>query len=245
MRSGHLYKNNKLIALIPARGGSKGLTRKNVRLLMGRPLIEWTVEAAKKSKYLDKIIVSTEDAEIADIARRCGAEVPFLRPARLAGDHSLVTDVALHVIDSLKRENGEDWRYMVLLQPTSPLRISGDIDSAIREFFSRRNTDAIVGVTEVSENPFWMQTIDGRGLLKSLLPPCKTMGRRQDLPKVYMVNGAIYVCKTNVLRKEGTFCPKKSGAYIMPKNRSVDIDDEEGFALVEKVMRKSISNGHR
>lgn len=234
-----MYKSNRLIAIIPARGGSKGLARKNVVPLMGRPLVEWTIYAAKNSRYLDKIIVSTDDAEIANISRSCGAEVPFLRPSRLASDKSLITDVVLYTIDRLREGRGPEWNYVVLLQPTSPLRSGSDIDSAIEEFFSHRNINALASVSEVCENPFWMQVITKQGILKNMLRSGKRMDRRQDLPKIYRVNGAIYISKSSVLRKKGTFCPDKTIPYIMSGDKSVDIDNMEDLLMAEIIMKRS------
>ena len=201
-------------------------------------MIGWTIEAAKKSRYLDRIIVSTDGAKIAALAKRCGAEVPFLRPPRLAGDRALVADAVLYTIDRMEKDAGIKWEYLILLQPTSPLRTGKDIDAAIDAFFSNGKSDALLSIAEVSENPYAMLVVAKDGSFKNLLPVAKEFQRRQDLPKIYKMNGALYICKVDVLRKEKTFYPKKTMAFIMPKERSIDIDTAADLELAEHNMRK-------
>jgi CMP-N-acetylneuraminic acid synthetase len=232
-----MYKKRRILSVIPARGGSKGLKRKNVRLLSGLPLIAWTIEAARNSRYIDRVIVSTEDSKIARLASKFGAEVPFLRPARLSGDRAALTDVVLDVLDKLA-DSDRGWDYVILLQPTSPLRTSGDIDAAVEKFFSCKNADAIISVTEVAENPFAMQRITREGFLEDILPGGKNIHRRQDMPAIYKMNGAIYICKTEVLRRDGTFCPGKTIAFKMPGDRSVDVDDAQDLKEAGKFIKE-------
>lgn len=234
-----MFKKNKIIALIPARGKSKGLPGKNKKLLFGCPLIAWSIIEAKKSKFIDRVIVSTDSKEIAKISNRYGAEVPFLRPAKLASDNARVADVALHAIRFIERQDKCKYKYLVLLQPTSPLRLCSDIDVAIDKFFRCNKADALISVSEAYENPFWMQVIKKNDFLSPLLKQKNEQHRRQDLPCVYRINGAIYICKISSLSKERTFCPKKSIGFLMPKERSIDIDDSFDFKLAEFLMKNN------
>lgn len=223
---------HKIIAIIPARGGSKALPRKNVKLLLGKPLIAYTIESALKSKYVNKVVVSTEDEEIAEIAKLYGAEV-IKRPKELAKDESPTIDVIFHAINALKVENSD---LIVLLQPTSPLRTAEDIDNAI-EFFLNNECESVISVCEVEHPPYWDFKIEG-GHLKPLFGEEYLRMRRQDLPKVYVPNGAIYVSTPENLRRYKSFYCSKTIPYIMPPERSIDIDNEIDFMLAELLVRK-------
>jgi CMP-N-acetylneuraminic acid synthetase len=220
------------LALIPARGGSKGIPRKNVRVFSGRPLIEWTIDAARKSDVPARVVVSTEDPEIAAISRRAGAEVPFTRPARLALDESTAIDVVLSALDWF--EEHERWipETVLLLQPTSPLRSADDLRGAAQRLVAS-GADAVVSVQRAQENPFWMKTTDDAGRLHNLLEAPSL--RRQDLPSVYLLNGAIYLTKTAALRQHRSFSPPDTVAYVMPIERSVDIDTEADWQCAESL----------
>ena len=215
-----MYKNKKILGIIPARGGSKGLRRKNILLVAGKPLIAWTIEAARKSKYLDRVILSSEDPEIISVAKKSGCEVPFVRPKTLAGDKTTGIEPVLHAIKTLK----ESYDYVVLLQPTSPLRSSADIDGCIKQCISM-NSSSCVTVTKPDKSPFWMFSLTRKGRLKPLLKAKRGI-RRQDLPEVYALNGAVYVAESSRLLKARSFITYDTLAYEMPQERSLDIDTE-------------------
>lgn len=223
-----MYCEKKIIALIPARGGSKGVKKKNIRDLAGIPLIAYTIEAARKSKYIDKVIVSTDSEEIAEVARNCGAEIPFIRPKELAEDTTSTLAVVLHVINTLEKLNG--WDSLVLLQPTQPLRTAEDVDGAIEYYYSH-GEKSLVSIAEVDEHPILMRTLDNEETMKKLLDIPSTV-RRQDMEKVYRVNGAIYINKISQITCETSFNDNEIG-YIMEKSHSVDIDELSDFAMAE------------
>lgn len=225
----------KVIAVIPARGGSKGVPRKNIKLLAGKPLIAYTIETALQSKSLDRVIVSTDDEEIAKISSDYGAEV-INRPAQLAKDETPTMSVIFHVLQVLKIRNFEP-EIVILLQPTSPLRTSYDIDCATKLFLENYN-ESVVSVCEVEHPPYWSFKIKD----KYLKPVCGEKYlemRRQDLPVVYFPNGAIYVSSPDVLKKYKSFFCSKTIPYIMPPERSVDIDNEIHFMLSELLIKRN------
>ncbi|OZB36047.1 MAG: acylneuraminate cytidylyltransferase [Halothiobacillus sp. 14-56-357] len=216
-----------VLALIPARGGSKGLPGKNIRPLKGKPLIGWSIEAARASRYVSRIVVSSDDEEILAVARDQGAETPFRRPASLAGDATPGMDVVLHALDQLA---GFEW--VVLLQPTSPLRLAADIDAAIEQCL-KTNAPACVSVCEAPASPWWMFEVGAECRMRSFLPAEQRPVRRQDLPDLYALNGAVYVAKTEWLRMSLSFLTEETVAYVMPPARSVDIDTLFDFQLAE------------
>jgi len=225
---------NKIIAIIPARGGSKRIPRKNIKLLCGKPLIYYTIREALKSKRISKTIVSTENEEVAKTSNEYGAEV-IKRPIQLAKDETPTIDVIFHVLQVVKAENFEPG-LVVLLQPTSPLRNAQDIDNAI-ELFLKNDCESVVSVCEAEHSPYWSFEIENR-YLKPIFGGKYLNMRRQDLPKVYTPNGAIYVSTPEILRKYKSFYCSKTISYIMPPERSVDIDNEIDFMLAELLMRK-------
>lgn len=172
-----MYNDNKLLAFIPARGGSKGIKEKNIVDLCGKPLISYTIEAALKSEYIDKVIVSTDSDKIADVSKKYGAEIPFLRPAELSTDTAKTIDAVLHAIRTLKK--GENYDVLVLLQPTQPLRTYLDIDAAVKMFFEK-NRKGLVSISPIDDNPLLIRTVDDDGALTSLLGVNSTC-RRQDI----------------------------------------------------------------
>lgn len=224
-----MYKNKSILAIIPARGGSKGIARKNIINVSGKPLIQYTIDSAKKSKYIDRLVVSTEDAEIASIAVRCGAEVPFLRPIELAEDETKTVDVLIDVIKKLE-ELGCKYDYMVLLQPTQPLRQTFHIDEAI-EMIIDKDEDSLVSVSEVREHPILMRTVDEKNEARSLLGQRSDI-RRQDFSKVYKVNGAVYINRLNNKFNINTSLNDNKLAYIMDKKYDLDIDEPEDLDLL-------------
>ncbi len=200
---------------------------KNIRPLKGKPLIGWSIEAARASRYVSRIVVSSDDEEILAVARDQGAETPFRRPASLAGDATPGMDVVLHALDQLA---GFEW--VVLLQPTSPLRLAADIDAAIEQCL-KTNAPACVSVCEAPASPWWMFEVGAECRMRSFLPAEQRPVRRQDLPDLYALNGAVYVAKTEWLRMSLSFLTEETVAYVMPPARSVDIDTLFDFQLAE------------
>lgn len=222
--------NPKVLAIIPARGGSKGVPRKNVRNLAGKPLIAWTIEEAKKSKYITRLILSSEDEEIIEVAKKYGCEVPFKRPVELAKDDTPSIEPVLHAI-----EQCPGYDYVVLLQPTSPLRTVEDIDGCI-EMLLTQNLDFGVSVSESNKSPYWMYMVDMDGSMEPIIKQEEIISRRQDLPKIYTLNGAVYVAKVERLLKEKNFLNSNTKAYIMNNENSLDIDSELDFLVCEHLI---------
>lgn len=227
-----MFDNKKILAVIPARGGSKGIPRKNIKNLAGIPLIGWTINAALKSKYIDYTVLSSEDDEIINLAIKLGCSVPFKRPEELAKDDTHGILPILHAIDNCK---GFD--YVIMLQPTSPLRTTEDIDEFI-EFSFERNALACVSVSETAKSPYWMFSIKNE-YLNPLLPEFSLVPRRQDLPKTYALNGALYLAKIEWLQENRNFVSLETKAYVMPNERSFDIDTELDFLICEMLLSKN------
>lgn len=207
------------------------MKRKNILPIDGKPLIAWTIGEALSSRYLDKVIVSTDSKEIADIAEAYGAEIPFLRSDKLATDKARMIDVILHAVEQFEK-NGHFYDSVMLLQPTSPLRTAIDIDNAI-ELLNAKNAGAVVSVCEAEHHPYWSNTLPPDGCMKDFLTPAARKKNRQELPSFYRLNGAIYLARTDSLRLRRDFIGKETYAYIMPKERSVDIDTEMDFEFAE------------
>ena len=231
-----VHHGRRILALIPARGGSKGLPRKNVLEVGGKPLIAWTIEAGLASAYVDAVVVTTDDREIADIARAYGAEVPFLRPAELASDTSPSIDAVLHALDTLAAA-GRDFDYLVLLEPTSPLRARGDIDRAVELLVANETyADAIVSVGEVHmEHPSIVKRIvDGR--LVSYIPECAGATRRQDLDRAYFPYGVVYLSKVSSLRETKSFYPDRTMPMLIERWQNYEVDDMYDLLVVDAVL---------
>ena len=212
--------NKTFLAIIPARGGSKRLPRKNILDLCGKPLISWSIEAALKSKYISKVVVSSDDEEILNISSNFGADI-IKRPYELANDTATTFDAIKHTIDNFK-----NYDYIVLLQPTSPLRNVKHIDEAI-ELLEEKQADAIVSVCEMDHSPLWSNILPEDGNMRGFLREEILNKRSQDLEKYYRVNGAVYICKTDKLLENKSFFLKDNiFAYIMDRKSSIDIDEE-------------------
>ena len=215
-----MYQNKTFLAIIPARGGSKRLPRKNIVDLCGKPLIAWSIEAGLKSKYIDKVVVSSDDEEILNTASKLRIDT-IKRPDILASDTATSFDVIKHVLSISK-----NYDYVVLLQPTSPLRNNTHIDKAIK-LLEQKNADAIISVCEMDHSPLWSNTLQEDGALDTFLRDNVSDKRSQELEKYYRVNGAIYICKLDKLLKEESFFLKENiYAYIMNRASSVDIDEQ-------------------
>jgi len=228
-----------VLAVIPARGGSKGLPGKNIRLLQGRPLIWHTIQQARASRRLQKIVLSTENDEIARIAAACGVQV-IRRPPELACDDTPTLPVLQHAVKYLQESASERYGVLVLLQPTSPLRTAADIDAAI-EVFLHSGCDSVVSVCETGHPPHWMYTIQ-EGRLRPLLQGAAEIRRRQDAPKVYRLNGAVYVTRIDTIMLEHKVIGDNARPYIMAPERSIDIDTELDLRLAELIMEQAKSD---
>ncbi|MCT4605042.1 MAG: acylneuraminate cytidylyltransferase family protein [Marinisporobacter sp.] len=235
-----MINNKKIVAIIPARGGSKGVPKKNIKLLNNKPLIAYTIEEALKSKYIDRVIVSTDDLEIKHIAKKFGAEVPYLRPAELATDDSPTIDTVMHMVKFLKYTEKYHSEYICLLQCTSPLRTFEDIDRTIKKMIDT-GMDGAVSVCKVEVNPYWTNVFNG-DRLEYFLEEGKNITRRQDLPKIYRINGAVYVIKIESLIEMNTLEPENIAGCVMSDERSVDIDNNLDFNIAEIFMKESEDN---
>ena len=225
-------QSNKVLALITARGGSKGLPRKNVLLAAGKPLIAWSIDAAITAECVERLVLSSDDDEIMDAARSAGCDVPFCRPAHLASDVATSIDVVLHALDQLP-----GYEYVVLLQPTSPLRTAADIDAAF-ELMIERGAPSCVSVCEVDQSPYWMYRAAAGNKLERILPEVDKVTRRQDLPPIYVLNGAIYIARIDWLRANSSFVGEETVAYLMPRERSLDIDTVQDFEIFRTMVER-------
>lgn len=226
-----------VLGIVTARGGSKSIPRKNITLVGGKPLIAWTIETALRSSALSRVIVSTDDTEIAEVARQWGAKVPFLRPAELAQDDSPHIPVVVHAVEWLESHNKERFDYVLLLQPTSPLRFSEDIDNAV-QLALKKNADSVVSVCQALSHPYLTKSITADGRLEDFIPKPDGYLRRQVLPKVYALNGAIYLVRRNVLLEREAFFTDRTYAYVMPVNRSLEIDTPWDLHLANLILRE-------
>lgn len=229
-----MINNKKILAVIPARGGSKGIKDKNILNIQGKPLIAYTIEAAKQSIYVDEVMVSTDSEKIKDVAEFYGASIPFLRPAELAKDETATLDVVLHAVNAMQ-SMGNQYDVLLLLQPTSPLRNTADIDAAIKTFF-QNGCKPLVGVSEVCDHPILMRTIGENGNLEHLLPVNSSV-RRQDMPLYYKVNGSIYInliCELN----EKTSFNDNPVPYVMESDRAVDIDNYLDVMIADYYLKR-------
>ena len=223
-----------ILAIIPARAGSKGIKDKNIIDLNGKPLIAHSIEVGLKSKYINKVVVSTDGEEIAKVAKEYGAQVPFLRPKYLASDTAKTIDSVIHCIEMLKRQ-GEEYDYMVLLQPTQPLRQAWHIDEAI-ELILEKDEEALVSVSKVKDHPILMRTIDSNGYAINLLEGSSTK-RRQEFPDFYKVNGAIYINKINENLNNDTSLNDNKLVYVMDEKYDVDIDEMLDLQIAELAIK--------
>jgi CMP-N,N'-diacetyllegionaminic acid synthase len=225
----------KFLGIILARGGSKRLPDKHIRPLAGKPLITYTIETALGSRLLDRCIVSTDDPKIRELALEHGADVPFLRPAELATDSATVYPALTHAVKWLKDHKSYQADYVMALQATSPLRTSEDIDSSIRVAL-QQNAASVVSLCETKHHPFWVMRLREDGTVTDFIPWDNHHSQSQDLPPALARNGAIYITKAQHLLEHGTFYTEPVYPYIMPPERSVDVDTEWDFRLVELML---------
>jgi CMP-N,N'-diacetyllegionaminic acid synthase len=239
-----MYKNKKILGLIPARGGSKRLPGKNIKLLSGKPLIAWTIEQALSSKYLDKIIVSTEDEEIAKVSRKHGAEIPFMRPLELAADTAKAIDAITHAIEYFEKK-GVIFDFLALLEPTSPLRASDDIDNAIKLLIDNADSaDSLISIGKVTlEHPFMAQSINEEGFIIPFVENKASFARLQDIPKeAYIPYGVIYLSKVDRLKELRTFYQLKTLPYFIQRWQNYEVDDKYDFMAIERILQETLDH---
>lgn len=224
-----------ILAIIPARGGSKGLPGKNIRLLMGKPLIAWTIERAISSICIDRVVVSTDDSNIASVAKECGADVPYIRPAELARDESPTFDSIVHALDFLG-ERRETYDIVILLEPTSPLRGKDDIDRALQLLVENwDNADSLVSLGEIHmESPYIAKNINTLGYVSPVIDSVSAH-QRQQLPAAYFPYGVIYASKIDCLLETGTFYQDRTIPYFIQRWQTYEIDDEFDFICIEAI----------
>lgn len=230
-----MFNGKRILALIPARGGSKGIKDKNITDLGGKPLIAYSLECGLNSEYVDSVVVTTDSERIAEVARQCGTRVPFLRPAELASDTAKTLDAVLHAVRTLE-QMGERYDLLLLLQPTQPLRTSEDVDGAIRAYFANGCED-LVSVCEVSDHPILIRTIE-QGRLHNLLS-CSSTCRRQDMPAYYRINGCIYINAVARLNENTSFNDNPV-PYVMQKSHSVDIDEPIDLEMARLQLKSNL-----
>ncbi|MGR5064416.1 acylneuraminate cytidylyltransferase family protein [Photobacterium sp. DNB22_13_2] len=227
-----MINGKKVLAVIPARGGSKRLPGKNTKHLGGKPLLSWTIEAASNSKQIDRVVVSTDAEDIASVARAYGAEVPFMRPVDLSGDHASTDSAIFHALENV----GEEHEIVVILQPTSPLRTAEDIDNALA-LLADPTVKGVVSICECEHTPLWCNTLPDDKAMGDFLRPSLLGKRSQDLPQYYRLNGCIYAFDVVSFKmNKGTFYSDTVKAYIMPSERSVDIDTQVDFCFAETLI---------
>lgn len=237
-----MERGNKVLAVIPARGGSKGVPRKNIRLICGRPLISYTIEHARAAQHLfHRIIVSTDDDEIASVARQYGAEVPFLRPADLARDESPVIPMLQHAVNCIEEQDGVNMDWICLLQPTEPFRTVTDLKQCLQLGFAG-GCDSVISVVRVfATHPILMKRIEGDRLLPYCFEEREGTRRQEYEPPAYMRNGSMYLTRRDVLMEQGSIWGRTIRPYVMPLERSVSIDTELDLKLAEIMMTEHLA----
>jgi CMP-N-acetylneuraminic acid synthetase len=233
----------KILAVITARGGSKGVVRKNIRSVCGRPLIAFTIETALAARhFLYRTVVSTDDLEIAAIAREHGADVPFMRPAELAGDKVPTLPVLQHAVSYVEDQDGITLDWVLLLQPTTPLRLFEDIEKSIK-LALQNNCDSVISVVQVvAEHPILMKRIEDNRLLPYFIEEREGTRRQDCEPPAYLRNGAIYLTRRDVLMGKDSIWGKVIRPYVMPPERSVNIDSELDLKLIELLMKERMAD---
>ncbi len=227
----------KILGLIPARGGSKGIPDKNKKELGGKPLLQYTIEAALNSEMLDRVIFSSEDTELITLAKSLGVDVPFVRPVHLAEDSSGSLEVAQHALQFLSKK-GEEFDAVCLLQVTTPFRTSSDIDTALKKFMDEGN-DSLISVQKVPHqyNPHWVFETSKNGSLKIATGDTHIIKRRQELPQAFIRDGAIYITKTEVLLKQNSFFGKSISYMETDPDRFVNIDTLADWDRAESIYK--------
>lgn len=233
-----MYQGHTFLAIIPARSGSKGLPDKNIRPLCGKPLLAWSIESALNSKYIDEVVVSTDSEVYAEIAREYGAQVPFIRPSQLSTDTTSTFEVLKHCIEFYQSHLGREFEYVVLLEPTSPLREKGDIDKAIERLVATPKAQSIVGICATEScNPAFLLRLD-EGFIRAYENTDFKPIRRQDIQSVYFFEGSLYISQMDAFLKHQNFYHHLTLGFEVPKWKSLEVDDEDDFAMIEAMAQK-------
>lgn len=227
-----MIAGKKVLGVIPARGGSKGIPRKNIVPVAGKPLIAWTIEQALKSKYIDRLILTSDDEEIIQVAREWGCDAPFKRPAEFAQDNTSGIAPVIHAINQL-----HGYEYVVLLQPTSPLRNVDDIDGCIK-LCIRQERDFCISLCKSDKPPTWMYHLNEEHDMSPIINSEHQVLLRQDAEEIYLLNGAVYVANCAALLEQKTFLTPHTGGYIMPKERSIDIDTDLDLIVAKALLER-------
>ncbi|MCX5807599.1 MAG: acylneuraminate cytidylyltransferase family protein [Proteobacteria bacterium] len=238
-----MYKDKKCLAVITARGGSKGLPGKNIKILLGKPLIAWTIEKGLESKYIDRVIVSTDSDEIAAVSKKYGAEVPFMRPEELSGDSMGSFDVVVHAIEYLAK-NGDEYDYVVLLEPTSPMRKKGDLDNAIANLIDKeKEADSLVSLGRVNlEHPAVIKKVNDKGYMVPYIKKPEKATGRQGFSLAYFPYGVIYITKIKALYKYKSFYQRRTIPYFVERWQCYEVDDIYDFMIIETIMQERIND---
>jgi len=232
-----MYKNQKILAIIPARGGSKGLPQKNIRPMLEKPLIGWTIEQAKASKYIDEIHVSTDCQKIADTAEKFGIKVPELRPAKLAEDSTSSMEVVNYILENYDSK-GLEFDILILLEPTSPLRKIDDIDNAIELLMQNHTAEGVISLGEIQiEHPMIAKKINKEGKIEPYIENAKKISQRQQADKAYFPYGVIYMIKTDIFKQKKVFYTENVIPYFIERWQNYEIDDICDFICVENILK--------
>ena len=238
-----MIKQKKILAVIPARGGSKGIPNKNILNINNKPLINFSIEAALRSKFIDDLIVSTDSTQIAEIAKKAGAKVPFLRPKHLATDKAVSLPVILHALEFMELNTNSKYDVIIMLQPTTPLRETNDIDQCLTMLIDK-NADSVISVVNVGGyHPLRMKRIVGENLVNYIDQGFEDMRPRQELPNVYIRNGAIYIATRKTIVKDKSFSGTNTLPYIMSSTKSINLDTEDDLRLLETRFNSVSKNG--
>jgi CMP-N,N'-diacetyllegionaminic acid synthase len=235
-----VIEDKKVLAVVPARSGSKGLPGKNIKLLAEKPLLAWPISAACGTPEVDRIILSTDSEDIAEVGRLAGADVPFIRPSELATDETSSTDVILHAIQDCE-DKGQDYEYVILLEPTSPLTESADISEALKKLHSSRHyVDSIVGVSSIEANhPEYSVTKNSKGIISpAFSDDFKSLRRRQNIEELYFLDGSLYISRVEPLKETKSFYGSKTMGFPVPRWKSFEVDELVDFICIEAVMNR-------
>lgn len=233
-----MINNKRVLVIIPARGGSKGLPRKNVKNLAGKPLVAWPISAALGCKEVDRVVISTDCMEIANLAKKWGGEVPFLRPDDLSSDDASSMDVVIHAIEEIERQ-GDYFDYIIMLEPTSPLTESNDLSNALKLLIeSSSSAETVVGISCIeATHPEFSVKKDQDGLIKpAFIENFSSLKRRQDIDELYFLEGSLYISSVEAFKKQKSFYGDKTLGYIVPRWKSFEVDELVDFYCIEAIL---------
>ncbi len=232
-----MFQKKKIICIIPAREGSVGLKNKNIKKINGKPLIYWPINAAKKSKLIDTIIVSSDSKKVKKLAKNYNVACPFLRPKKISGNNSKISEAIIHALNFYKKREFQTFDYLILLEPTSPLTDHVDIDKSLKIIIKNKKIDSLVSITENStSHPQFNFKLGEKNLLKKFLK-LKSDVNRQDLSKLFYLSGNLYISKISSYLKTKSFTQKKTFGYVVDKWKASEIDDLVDFIKTESIMK--------